>query len=288
MGMFSFVCKGCGHELKQGEYVRLNGSVGTYDGYGRAGGFEYSGSYQAPSCWHMRCYNNATVEQKLNDDPSQHAPNQGFGAACLENLEHYDPEAKTVFQAVIFVDNYDFKAEKTTRQQWYVVDGVLVDEYHYEKLYEAANGKGGITEKMFDERPVYSTTSDDEQQAFYQKIEEMVENHIGMKRPRTNAKWFDDFKETKRIVEALIPSLPNPDWGYELAIYGKQDKAEGLYYKYNKIPNTDSVPIPGEFYPHGGQKHDYVFNGTFDEEVAFLHDRPAGAANLFGDEVKPY
>jgi hypothetical protein len=288
MGMFSWKCKGCGHELKEGEYVRLNGCVGEYDGYGRAGGFSYDD--EEPSCWHVRCYKNASDQEKLDDSPSRYAPNQGFGCACLENKKNYEPEAKTTFQPVIFVDHYDDRAEKTTKQQWYVVDGVLVDQYHYEALYEAANGEGGITEKIYDEQSDdwYKTTSDEEKNAFYQKIEEMVENHIGMKRPRTNAKWFDDFEEAKRTVEVLIPSLPNPDWGYELAIYGKQEKAEGLYYKYNKTPKWDAVPIPGEFYPHGGQKNDYVFNGTFDEEIAFVHGRPAVPADLFSDKVKSY
>ena len=276
MGMFSFVCKGCGHELKEGEYVRLNGCVGTYDGYGGAGGFDYSGSYKEPSAWHIRCYNNASNEDKLNDDPSEHASNQGFGAACLENREHYDPEAKTVFQATIFVDHHDWKNELTIKQQWYVVDGVLVDQERYESLYELANS---ITDKMCDELPDdwHSTTSDEDRRAFYQKVQETVENHIGMKRPCTNAQWFDDFEEAKRTVESLIPSLSNPEWGYSLMIYGKQEKAEGLYYQYNKTPNWDTVPIPGEYYTWGDkkQKMDFVFNGTFDEQIAFMHNRPA-------------
>ena len=79
MGMFSFVCKGCGRELKGDEIVRLNGCVGEYDSYGRAGGFEYSGSYDEPRAWHERCYQEATPEQKLDETPSKHARNQGFG-----------------------------------------------------------------------------------------------------------------------------------------------------------------------------------------------------------------
>lgn len=276
MGMFSWRCKGCGHELKGGEYVRLNGCVGEYDGYGRAGGFEYQEN--SPSAWHVRCYDKATVEQKLNDDPSKHAPNQGFGFAALENMKGYDSEAKTTFQPVVYVDHYDWKTEKTTRQQWYVVDGVLVDQYHYDKLYEAGNCDG-IANHLWDEHADdwHKTASEEERFAFYEKVQKVIEDHIGMKRPRINAKWFDDFEESKRAVELLIPSLPNPEWGYELAIFGKQKKADGLFYKFNKLPNTDAIPIPGEFYPWGtkAQKCDYVFNGTFDEEVAYMHDRAA-------------
>jgi hypothetical protein len=79
MGMFSFVCKGCGRELKQNEIVRLNGCVGEFDGYGRAGDFEYSGSYDEPRAWHEKCFQEATPEQKLDMTPSKHARNQGFG-----------------------------------------------------------------------------------------------------------------------------------------------------------------------------------------------------------------
>lgn len=226
MGMFSFICKGCNHEIKQGEYVRLNGCIGTYDGYGRAGGYQYSDSNKEPSAWHNRCYNKAPDQQKLNEEPSKHAPNQGFGIACLENQENYEPEAKTIYQPIIYVDHYDYKTQKTTKQQWHIINDVLVD--------------------------------------------------VLVDQPKTNAKWFEDFEKTKQTIETLIPTLPNPDWGYELAIYGKQEKAEGLYYKYNKIPNLDPVPIPGEYYPHGGQKHDLVYNNTFNEEIAYIHGRPAG------------
>ena len=253
MGMFSWKCKGCLHELKAGEYVRFNGSVGTYDGYGRACGFDYGNASTEPPCWHVRCYNNATVEDRLNDEPSEYAPNQGFGMAALENMEGYNPEGETIFQPVIFVDHYDDSTGKMLKQQWYVVDGVLRDQHHYEALYEAAT-EGGITDKFYGEQPAdwYKTTSDEEKNAFYQKIEEMVESHIGIKRPLTTAEWFRDFKEAKQIVD-LLPSLPNPEFGYELDIYGKQGSITGLYYQYNKI-------CSGE---------------TFDEYVAFMHGRPA-------------
>ena len=80
MGMFSWCCKGCGHEIHEGELVRMNGCVGIYDGYGRAGGFDYQGASGEPSCWHECCYKNATTEQKLDDSSSKYASNQGFGA----------------------------------------------------------------------------------------------------------------------------------------------------------------------------------------------------------------
>jgi len=282
MGMFSWVCKGCGHELKSGEFVRMNGYVGEYDGYGNAGGFTYENN--EPSCWHVRCYKNATNEQKLNDTPSKYAQNQGFGHTALENREFYDPKYKIMFLPVIYVDHYDGEIEKTMRQEWYIVDGVLVDQLHYESLYEVAGGEGGVTESMFKDRADdwYDTANKEEQDAFFQLVEETVEKHIGMKRPRTNVKWFDDFEQAKTTVEALIPSLPNPNWGYELVIFGKQPKANGLFYKYSKTPGFNMVDIPGKFYPNGKSKLNFVFDDTFEEEVAFMHNTPAS------DTVKPY
>ena len=64
MGMFSFECKGCDQELKMDEEVRLNGCKGIYDGYGRAGNFDYDGGGE-PVAWHQKCYHEATDAEKL-------------------------------------------------------------------------------------------------------------------------------------------------------------------------------------------------------------------------------
>lgn len=95
MGMFSYVCKGCGQELIEGELVRLNGCKGTYDGYGGAGGFEDdTGSVAA---WHERCYKKATQQQRDDESPSKSAKNQGFGPAHLEFLPDFNPDNKTTY-----------------------------------------------------------------------------------------------------------------------------------------------------------------------------------------------
>ena len=85
MGMFSFECKGCDQELKMDEEVRLNGCKGIYDGYGRAGSFDFDGGAE-PVAWHQKCYHEATDAEKLDETPSLHARNQGFGyprADCM-------------------------------------------------------------------------------------------------------------------------------------------------------------------------------------------------------------
>ncbi|GAF71589.1 unnamed protein product, partial [marine sediment metagenome] len=65
MGAYSWKCKGCSQDLVEDELVRLNGCVGEYDGYGRAGGFDYAGDscgMSEPVAWHQYCYDWAKGE----------------------------------------------------------------------------------------------------------------------------------------------------------------------------------------------------------------------------------
>ncbi len=85
MGMFSWECKGCNQELKMDEEVRLDGSKGVYDGYGRCGNFDYEGGGE-PVAWHQKCYYEATDAEKLDETPSTYGRNQGCGyprADCM-------------------------------------------------------------------------------------------------------------------------------------------------------------------------------------------------------------
>ena len=104
MGMFSWICKGCGLELHEGELVRLNGCKGTYDGYGRAGGFDADGDLD-PRAWHEACYQAATSAQKLDETPSKHAPNQGFGFALEKYMPH--PERTKGYQIAAYKGGKD-------------------------------------------------------------------------------------------------------------------------------------------------------------------------------------
>jgi hypothetical protein len=109
MGMFSWECKGCHQELIQGELVRLNGCGGEYDGYGNAGGFDYCNSGSGdPVAWHQKCYGEATDSQKLDETPSRHARNQGFGfpqADCLPPHRTNYVEPPRVSYAAIPIDH---------------------------------------------------------------------------------------------------------------------------------------------------------------------------------------
>ena len=108
MGMFSWKCKGCGDELCCPEYVRIEGEKGAYDGYGRAGAFDWgvfldASGYErgrkmpCPVAWHELCFQQATPKQQRCEEPSDHAPNQGFGEAQDKSMPSPDtphPHAK--------------------------------------------------------------------------------------------------------------------------------------------------------------------------------------------------
>ena len=85
MGMFSWKCKGCGDELCCPELVRIDGHLGAYDGYGRAGGYKYQGwlddGSNEPAAWHSVCFDKAPEIEQQDQTPSNYAPNQGFGEA---------------------------------------------------------------------------------------------------------------------------------------------------------------------------------------------------------------
>jgi hypothetical protein len=89
MGMFSWVCKGCGEDLKMDELVRIAGVKGTYDGYGRVDDAEFGGMGSFP-CWHQYCYDKASDKQKLDETPSASAENQGFGYPYLKYMEPHE------------------------------------------------------------------------------------------------------------------------------------------------------------------------------------------------------
>lgn len=125
MGMFSFECKGCDQELISGEEVRLQGCNGIYDGYGRAGSFDYDGG-EEPVAWHQKCYYEATDAEKLDETPSVHARNQGFGypqAQCMPEstwgeyvepprLHYKDISSEQIIEYVDFLFAEDEKKEE--------------------------------------------------------------------------------------------------------------------------------------------------------------------------------
>jgi hypothetical protein len=150
MGMFSWKCKGCGRELVEGERVRMDGCVGEYDGYGRAGNFSYEGGGE-PAAWHKRCYDKASKDQKLDETPSEHAPNQGFGYRCLEFMKGYDPQKPTTFDVKIYVGRRtdtpggELPYETTQDDYHLTARGLQSPREWEEKLRELENNNEEIT-----------------------------------------------------------------------------------------------------------------------------------------------
>lgn len=206
MGMFSWKCKGCGRELVEGERVRLNGCKGEYDGYGRAGGFDYDG--EDPVAWHQRCYKKATTEQKLDETPSEHAPNQGFGYRCLEFLKGYDPktpiefDVKVDFMRHTDTPNGEFSYETENHDFFLTEDGLRC-----QKDWEAQR----IEIERNDESLSYKD----------------VISKIGIE-PMCSAKKFSSFEAAH---EAAIKAVSNFDnCTYEISIWGTQNIVGDLNY----------------------------------------------------------
>lgn len=233
MGMFSWCCKGCGYELKSGEYVRLNGCKGEYDGYGgNDGGFDYHRANKEPIAWHEACYQKATPVQKIDETPSKWAKNQGFGYKALAFLERYDPKTETFYTVV--VDQYD---PSTGRANYLYLtchgDFALESLTKYEELIESAYS-------VEDAEKWYLSLPDDISEAELEKLsrkqQEEIEYRIGMRNPERNAHQFDSWQNA---LKAVMPLLPNGDIG--VCILGHQGKISGLVYSLSRFDGTETV-----------------------------------------------
>lgn len=218
MGMFSWKCKGCRNELKQRELVRMNGCVGEYSGYGSAGGFEYSGSYDEPSCWHVLCYNKANVEEKLDDSSSEYAPNQGFGIEALEFLPGFDPDV-TIENFVVSFDTY----EDGERQILYITPNGLLDELVWEKIHEKASEKYR-SENDYPES--LSSMTDQEIKVWSDKVIKARIEEAGGDLPSRLAIRFNSLQDALDEAAKFESSLCD----YSLIVMAEQNKLHGCIY----------------------------------------------------------
>lgn len=92
MGMFSVRCLGCDTDLREGEYVIMDGHRQIYDGYG---GTAKDIDRPGP-CWHVFCYDRIPFSERRTED-SPYAQNQGFGYDRLQYLEAYDEDRKVKY-----------------------------------------------------------------------------------------------------------------------------------------------------------------------------------------------
>lgn len=227
MGMFSYNCKGCGHELVTHEDVRLNGMRQLYDGYG---GSASNAECYDPVAWHQRCYEHATDKQKLDETPSKHARNQGFGPSKLEFRRDYNPAAETKYYPV--VTGY-FSNEDMTNNQRYTFyltnSGKLEDfEAHNKKWQSMLDTKYQAIEKA-----VAGGMPEEEYDAFSEQLDKGIEAEIG-KSPDQDIKMFDSMEAAIVAADALLGELPSCLGGvYELTVYGRQS-----------VPNLDGAFKP--------------------------------------------
>lgn len=200
MGMFSWLCKGCKQEINEGEFARICGHAQVYDGYGGSAG---KADIDDPAAWHVRCYREASIAEKLDDTPSPSAPNQGMGDARLEFKENYDARAETTYEAVIFVTYYD--GNRGQEWQFYMTGYRLEDQIAFQKELEERLERG------------VQTFSD--------------------KSPRRNSVKFKTIEECKNAVEDWVTELPSilgqkyPEAWKKLVIFGAQTNAEGAVHE---------------------------------------------------------
>ena len=231
MGMFSWCCKGCGGELVMGEYVRLNGQKQDYDGYGGSatGMDEYD-----PAAWHERCYQKADSASKLDETPSKHAPDQGFGPAKLEFRRNYNPDKLTKYTAV--VTGYYYREDEPGQRYTFHLTNAdrLEDQEAYEKLYHAAEDAFCSSEfhKDFDYE-AFSALPQDQKDQHHEAQIKMIEAKVGGPMPRRNEKIFDSIEAAIAAADAVLSrDLPAKlEGAYELTIFGSQGKADGCVYE---------------------------------------------------------
>jgi hypothetical protein len=284
MGMFSWCCKGCGHELITNEYVRMNGCKGTYDGYGGcSGGFDYEDCDGEPSCWHEVCYQKATPEQKLDESPSDHAPDQGFGYAALAFLKGFDERVETCFKPIVHVSHYDKESGESKRWKFYVVktdeDFVLQEYNHYHSVYNdyEDNYWANVPDSWWQDTPQA------EKERVYDERKRFIQDAIGMKNPEENAFIFDSFDEAKRASENLLSTLPNPEYGFSLCIFGIQGKIEGLYFQRDCLPKFKKVKN-GE----GQFDYDIMPTGEHRDMVMYHHNAPSEPKKHWSELIENY
>ena len=245
MGMFSWACKGCGHDLKADELVRMNGCKGRYDGYGgNSGGFDHENCDDDPVCWHERCYQRANTAQRDDEAPSDNASNQGFGHPALEFLKGYKDAAETTYEIV--VSNWADQQRCTFYAIREGEDIVLRDHNAYQEVWD--NWDDG---EEFPEN--WDEMTDEEHEARLKRLRERFEKETGLKNPKLNSVRFAFLEEAKKAADLLVKDIPE----YFLVILGRQGELEGQCYereRHKKYSWTD-----GKFKPTGEYREEVVY-----------------------------
>lgn len=275
MGMFSWACKGCGHDLKADELVRMNGCKGRYDGYGgNSGGFDHENCDGALVCWHERCYQRANTAQRDDDTPSKDASNQGFGHPALEFLKGYKDDAQTAYKVVISTWTGAYPDLK--HHEFHPVregDGlVLLDHNAYREAWDNFDAE----DYYLDEMPApgeWEWLVDDE--LWDKRLHELFEAKTGLKNPKSNSVRFPSLEEAKKAADLLTKDIQD----YHLVILGEQGNLHGQCYEreHHKKYRRDA---DGELQPTGEYREEVVY----EQGVPNKNQKNRLAQVLFGDD----
>jgi erythromycin esterase-like protein len=270
MGMFSWACKGCGHDLKEGELVRMNGCRGLYNGYGgNSGGFDHENCDGRPVCWHERCYKRANTAERDDDTPSTDASNQGFGHPALEFLKGYDEKAETTHKVVISTTTGTYP--DTKRHRFHIVregqELVLRDRVAYEETWTYWDSGEKFPDNYFE-------MTEEEQNARDQRLHERFEAETGLKDPELNAVSFASLEEAKKAADLLLKDIAE----YHLVILGEQGKLHGQCYERER--HMKYLRVDGKRQPTGKYREE-VF---YEQGVPNKDQKNRLSVALFGDE----
>ena len=85
-----------------------------------------------------------------------------------------------------------------------------------------------------------------------------------MNSPKVCSAVFSSFSEAKQTVESLLDSLPNPEYGFSLCIFGVQGVLEGLYFQRDRTPRRCGIMLPC------GEKR-ITETGEFRDNILYSH-----------------
>jgi hypothetical protein len=227
MGMHSWLCRGCGEELNEGEYGRLDGHKQVYDGYG--GGRDYGDDIVV---WHQYCYSKASVEQKLDETPSDHAPNQGMGYSHLKFLKGYDETASTKYSITVHC-----WISPNPEWNFYLTENGLEDENAYKKNLEAIHTEinAAKPKSWYDE---FFKIPREEQDRLHREQQDAARSRAGRTSPHSRRILFDSIDDAVKAAEGTLASLPEGS-SYHFVIYGEQAEATGAVFVRKVYPQRE-------------------------------------------------
>ena len=240
MGMFSYICKGCGQEIITGELCRFNGgdgrklNVGEYDGYGRCGRYDAGEDHENPVAWHEYCYQKSP--NKGDKLPSQSAPNQGFGPNHLQYMEDYEPESKTTYS--IGVETWVRDSDPFEDYLYFFTGDKWEDQEKWNKDRRQAEDKFDVP---YDDKDYKSLVKEFDAKWGYSKA------------PEHRTFEFDSLEEAKAKAFEFARQYEI----YVITIYGTQPKASGMVYKYSRIDDVEWKDCK------------YTYLGTYTEKVDY-------------------